>query len=482
MLDHELMVDRLAAGGAPARATDSELELQRWQRRKQEAMVAQYRQHMEALFADQALQAVRVALVHVTNAQGFRDAFVERQIAPLAVPAMTLAQLARAIDAVLRNFADSGAVERMHILLEGGGRGLLGLGRRGVAVTPVVHLTPLRRFYAKTGTNVGNGEGDGYVQFQLKNLFGGGESVAFDAVTGTKTRSLYLLNYAQPLFNRCQWMAEAQAYTNTRQLDWLGAEARVQGVTARVFSQFGGANHDLSVEHSWRVLSNVRLRAMAVAAQLGNDWRLLVLYNWRYDTRDNAHLPSRGRLVRLGLEYSGLLPACRFRFAKAVVEGQQAAAVGPSHRVIVTTRAGVLVPLGGGGSHVLDRFTLGGPNDVRLFALNGLGPKSFNSALGGNAFVSGGVLLVLRVPRLGADSGFRLHHFVNAGALAPLDDRRQWRAAAAQLRLALASCGVGVLYNHPMARFELNVVLPLVARERDAVRKGLQYGIGVSFL
>lgn len=44
------------------------------------------------------------------------------------------------------------------------------------------------------------------------------------------------------------------------------------------------------------------------------------------------------------------------------------------------------------------------------------------------------------------------------------------------------SAGVGLVYAHPVARFELNFSLPLVLRKGEEGRKGLQFGIGINFL
>lgn len=44
------------------------------------------------------------------------------------------------------------------------------------------------------------------------------------------------------------------------------------------------------------------------------------------------------------------------------------------------------------------------------------------------------------------------------------------------------AAGVGLVYAHPVARFELNFSLPLVLRKGEDARKGLQFGIGINML
>ena len=43
------------------------------------------------------------------------------------------------------------------------------------------------------------------------------------------------------------------------------------------------------------------------------------------------------------------------------------------------------------------------------------------------------------------------------------------------------AAGLGVVYAHPVARFELNFSLPLVTRRGEEGRKGLQFGVGIKF-
>lgn len=126
---------------------------------------------------------------------------------------------------------------------------------------------------------------------------------------------------------------------------------------------------------------------------------------------------------------------------------------------------------------------MGGPNDVRSFLLNGLGPKSYGNCLGGDLFFNGGVSLISKVPYTAKDSNFKLHNFFNFGSLQLYDHSNGLDQNINKLfGLFSTSYGFGILYNHPMARFELNFVLPLSTHQRDSTRKGLQYGIGVSFL
>jgi outer membrane protein insertion porin family len=86
--------------------------------------------------------------------------------------------------------------------------------------------------------------------------------------------------------------------------------------------------------------------------------------------------------------------------------------------------------------------------------------------------------------------------FINGGRLLALkgrDKEGQMDSAAVSssvkktlsaLTEDLPSCaaGFGLVYAHPIARFEINFSLPLVMRAAEAGRKGLSFGVGVEFL
>lgn len=469
-MDHDQLADRLT-GAAPEQAS----QLEELLLKKLALLHQQSRTAIDTLFRDNATEPVRIASAQVTNGQAFRDSFLHAQLLPLLQRNPTTLQgLSAAIDAVSRNFSNAGAAKSVAVSLTTPATlpFMRPRTRPGLEVVPVLHIEPVSRYFAKTGTNIGNGEGDTYVQFQFRNIFGGGENLVLDAVKGTRTPSLYLLNYNQPVWNNANYMAETLAYVNTRTMDWIGAGATTRGLTAKLYTQFARSNHELVLENCWRSLTNHNSRSLEVLSQLGDDFKSSLIYNWKYDTRNNVHLPTCGHYLRLGVEYSGLFAANNVRYAKVVAETQHAAQITRSHSAIATVRGGIIQGRGMATS-ILDRFFMGGPNDVRSFVHNGLGPKQFASCVGGDVFASGGVSVVSRLPGKAHDSNFRLHTFANGGTLV-LGPGGGW--------VPSVGCGFGVLYNHPMARFELNVVVPVVAHERDGVRKGLQYGIGMSFL
>jgi outer membrane protein insertion porin family len=143
-------------------------------------------------------------------------------------------------------------------------------------------------------------------------------------------------------------------------------------------------------------------------------------------------------------------------------------------------------------SRINDRFILGGPTDVRGFKIGGLGPHDGSDSVGGDIYAAGSAGLLMPVPRVGKDTPLRLQLFANAGRLLPLQDAkakegntlRQLSSSVRRLGDALpsTSVGLGLVYAHPVARFELNFSLPVVVRRGEESRKGLQFGVGIEFL
>merc|ERR1711977_224309 len=140
-----------------------------------------------------------------------------------------------------------------------------------------------------------------------------------------------------------------------------------------------------------------------------------------------------------------------------------------------------------------DRFQLGGPTDVRGFKISGLGPRDGPDAVGGDIYAAGSANLLVPFPRVGKDSPLRMQIFANAGRLLALRDSGDHGSKSTQKRVygtaaqlfdgapSLAA-GVGVVYAHPVARFEMNFSLPLILRRGEEGRKGLQFGVGINFL
>ncbi|KAJ0422542.1 surface antigen-domain-containing protein [Aspergillus carlsbadensis] len=369
------------------------------------------------------------------------------------------------------------------------------------------------RVLLKTGTDLGNTEGSAYGNLLWRNVFGGAENLNLNASLGTRTRSAYQAAFDTPILSDPDFRLEIGGIASATQKSWASHEEVLRGGWGKLrWLTRSGHRHEFGYNGFWRQVTGLAENASpTVRADAGDGVKSSVFHSWTADRRDNPFLPSRGYYAKAFNELAGWGPLKGdVAFWKSEIETQGAVPIpipgikGDSGISFTTGfRAGLLYPLGFDSdsrlprlSRLNDRFQLGGPTDVRGFRLSGLGPHDGADAVGGDVYAAGSANLLLPLPRVGAEKPLRLQAFVNGGRLLPLRTAQKTApATSGEVTDAIAStvselgnglpsvaAGVGLVYAHPAARFELNVSLPLVLRKGEEGRKGLQLGIGINFL
>lgn len=386
------------------------------------------------------------------------------------------------------------------------------------------------RLIFKAGTDVGNAEGSAYTNAVLRNMFGGGETLSVNASAGTRTRSAYSASFSTPLNSNPDIRLSLEGLASSTQKPWASHEEVLKGGSARIAwlsrSPSGAVDtHTVSYLQAWRQLTGLAENASpTIRADAGDSVKSSLSHIFTRDRRDNPMLPQNGYLLRATSELAGWGPLKGdVSFTKYEVEASVAKPLsipgigrssGPSGiSVGGGLRMGMMYPLPFGyswtgqavPSRVNDRFQLGGPTDVRGFTQGGLGPRHGADAVGGDVYAAGGVNMLLPLPRTGPTSPLRLQLFANGGRLVALKNTDSastskdgsygvamdsktvfngMKSAIGELANGLPSmaAGVGLVYAHPVARFELNFSLPLVSRKSEEHRKGLQVGVGINFL
>jgi outer membrane protein insertion porin family len=362
-----------------------------------------------------------------------------------------------------------------------------------------------------TGMEAGSSEGSVYGSAQLRNLFGGAESLNLYASRGSRTRSIYSAWFDTPILSNPDLRWELGGHQSVTLKPWASHEEVLKGGSTKFkYLTPGGHRHELAYTGTWRQITGLAGNASSsVRLEAGDSFKSSLLHTWINDRRDNPLLPSRGYLVKAISELAGYGPlGGDVGFGKVEVETQAAVPIpipgvkGDSGIAInAGFRTGLLYPLGTAGkspqpSRISDRFQLGGPTDVRGFKISGLGPHDGQDSVGGDVYAAGGISLLAPLPRTGKDTPLRLQAFLNAGRLLSLKGLPKEEPLTAdsvsssvkktidelQNGLPSAAAGVGLVYAHPLARFELNFTLPLVLRGKEQARKGIQFGIGVTFL
>ncbi|KAK9472618.1 surface antigen-domain-containing protein, partial [Dipodascopsis tothii] len=486
------------------RLNDSHQQSAEWAAAQQEQALAraQTRQRrlldvLETQLAQNKTLPVYLTSIDVKGGASTNTAFLKSHLDPLLTRPFTLQGLFRELDATTDALGSFGVFDSLSYTLDVAPPTLFAPPEGVSPLTATLHLKEGKRLLLRTGTDLGNGEGSAYASASLKNVFGNAEKLTFDASSGTRTRSSYVLDYSTPLKHSARWKASLTGVKSSRDCHWASHEQVLRGVTAKVAGTgFLGGRHEFGYEALWRTLTGVADSASAtVRADAGDSFKSAVFHSWALDTRDNVLFPTEGAYFKIQQEFAGagsLLGDVKFSKHEATAVVAKAL-FNDNVLLSLGARGGLLYGLGPDAkTSVLDRFYLGGPNDVRGFYLNGLGPKDGADSVGGEAFAAGGISLFTRLPMVSRESPLRLQTFVNAGSLLPLK-KGEWPVRSANpddtqatlnelLDKPSVAGGIGLVYNHPVARFELNFVLPLAVREGDSARKGLQFGLGMSFL
>lgn len=343
---------------------------------------------------------------------------------------------------------------------------------------------------------------------QWRNLFGGAETLDVNASLGTRTRSAYQATFDTPILSHPDLRFQLGGVQSSTQKIFASYEEIARGGWGKLrWMSNNSSVHELGYNGFWRQVTGLAQNASpTVRNDAGDTVKSSISYSWTNDQRDNPTLPSRGYLSKVSTELAGWGPLQGdVAFCKTELESQTAVPIplpGISGISLTTgLRAGLLYPLTFGWgryptmSRINDRFQLGGPTDVRGFRLSGLGPRDGPDAVGGDVYAAGSANLLMPLPKLGPDKPLRLQAFLTGGRLLAIRGEKEGDMTSQEVRQSVAdtikelgnglpsmSAGVGLVYSHPVARFELNFSLPLTLRKGEEGRKGLQFGIGINFL
>lgn len=456
--------------------------------KKEDVELEKLKEHIKNLLLKNQKVPIVIKNVEVNDFNSFRYDFLKKQFSPLLKSNITtLTSLLKNSELIFHSLLKQNLIDDFKFSLKSVPRSFLEKHTQGFkhVVIPVFHINPVKKFFAKTGTNVGNNEGDGFIQLQYRNVFGGNEYLTFDATTGTKNKTSYLLNYTSPILNNSNYNFVTSLFSNTRNFDFIHSKVFNKGIINKIYTNFINSNlkHEISIENSWRILENKNSTSDNIICQSGSNFKSSIGYNLVYDSRNDKLLPKIGKLLNIGLEYNGLFKWNSYPYIKSTVQTQFTKKMDfMKSWIIATNKFGFIFPFKN-SNFILDKFFIGGPNDVRSFHLNGIGPKSFNTFTGGDLFLSGGISLISNIPKKN-DSNFKIHNFFNYGKLISIDFENfsVKKSFTGLLSKHSISCGFGIVYNHPFARLELNLAFPLCVNEKDIFKKGIQYGIGFTFL
>ncbi|RKF79790.1 SAM50-like protein SPAC17C9.06 [Golovinomyces cichoracearum] len=458
---------------------------------------------------------IKISSVQVIGAKNTRRSFLEKLLNPLTSDKtnkyLTLSEALHEVRAVVDKLSRFG-IYHPNIQTFIDRHDIPDSSLKSTPIDIYLKAQECGRISLKTGTDLGNAEGSAYGNLTWRNIFGGAESLNLNASAGTRTRSAYQATFDSPLLSDPEKRIQLEVHASSILKPWASHEEVNRGVGARYnWVSKNGGRHQVGYNGLWRQITGLATEASStIRNEAGDSVKSSLTHTWLADHRDHPLLPTRGYFLKSFSEIAGWGPLQGdVAFFKSEIESAHAFPVripglkGDSGVSITNSlRAGILhpLPIGFGKklvpSQVTDRFQLGGPTDVRGFKTSGLGPRDGHDGVGGDVYAAACTNLLLPLPRTGKDAPIRLQIFANAGRLLALsgelgkhrrdtsNSQNTILATIAELGDGLPSlaAGFGIVYAHPVARFELNFCLPFVIRKGEEGRKGLQFGVGINFL
>ncbi|GAA5899537.1 hypothetical protein JCM8208_000585 [Rhodotorula glutinis] len=367
----------------------------------------------------------------------------------------------------------------------------------------VLRVQEAPKYFLRTATDVGDGEGNATGTAKIRNAFGGAETVEGNVSFGTRTKSAFQLRLDTPVNSSTTTHADLSIFSAQRDLGFYAScHEATKGTMARLRTLTPFGTHEFAYEAVLRQIGDIAPTAsMSIRDAAGPSVKSAISHVFMRDTRDDPFVSTRGAFVKLKQEYAGL--GGDANFLKLEQEGSVARSLGGGYSVSLSGRSGFLFPLSAvrtspssssssttpRTSLFPDRYHLGGPTSVRNFRLNALGPKDLGDYVGGDAFYALGasVLTPFHVPtpwRKGADNkwwsseNLHGHAWVNAGKLVGSGQPVSSILATPPSLTA----GFGLMYRHSLVRIEANVGVPIVQTRGEGGVKGFQFGLGLSFL
>ena len=212
-------------------------------------------------------------------------------------------------------------------------------------------------------------------------------------------------------------------------------------------------------------------------------------YTLAYNTLDNNKDPTTGILASAGQDFAGI--GGDVRYIKTVGDAKFYTPVVNDIVAFVRVQGGLLSSLGGSDIRMLDHFQMG-PNLVRGFAPNGIGPRDTNplttqDSVGGTRYW--GATAELQVPFffLPKEIGLKGAVFADAGSLSGYKGPTSLASTGEALNLGntddglvRTSVGAGLIWASPFGPLRFDYAFPLTKSPYDRVQQ-FRFGGGTSF-
>ena len=252
--------------------------------------------------------------------------------------------------------------------------------------------------------------------------------------------------------------------------------------------------------------------SLPVRKELANGASLTsaVGYSLDYNTLDNNKNPTDGLLVDFRQDFAGV--GGNVTYLKSAVDAKFYTPLVADIVGLIHVQSGLLTQVGSNGIRMLDHFQMG-PNLVRGFAPNGIGPRDINpfgtqDALGGTKYWGASMEMQMPFWFLPKEIGLKGAVYADAGGLYDYQGPTNWTltnevnvpgcipptnmknvAPAPGTCLGLqydpqnlvrTSVGVGLIWASPFGPLRFDYAVPLTKGPHDVVQQ-FKFGGGTSF-
>jgi outer membrane protein insertion porin family len=233
-------------------------------------------------------------------------------------------------------------------------------------------------------------------------------------------------------------------------------------------------------------------------------------YSLNYNTLDNNRNPTDGLLVDFKQDFAGV--GGDVTYLKSQIDAKYYTPLVADIVGLIHVQTGILNGFGSGGLRMLDHFQMG-PNLVRGFAPNGIGPRDINpfgtmDALGGTKYWGASAELQMPFWFLPKEVGLKGAVYADAGGLYDYKGPTTWTATGELTTPANSNCvrpttvplspgtctglvydsgntvrssvGVGLIWASPFGPLRFDYAVPLTKGPFDRVQQ-FKFGGGTSF-
>jgi outer membrane protein insertion porin family len=230
-------------------------------------------------------------------------------------------------------------------------------------------------------------------------------------------------------------------------------------------------------------------------------------YSLNYNTLDNNKNPTDGLLIDWKQDFAGV--GGDVTYLKSQVDGKYYTPLVADIVGLIHVQGGILNKIGSNELRMLDQFQMG-PNLVRGFAPNGIGPRDINpygtgDALGGTKYWGASAELQMPFWFLPKEVGLKGAVYADAGGLFDYQGPTSWAATGEvntpgcvrpttnpvspgtclglqfdNANVVRTSVGVGLIWASPFGPLRFDYAVPLTKGQFDRVQQ-FKFGGGTSF-